>query len=400
MRYFLISFAICLLASRSKGDVFLLHDGGQVRGELINKDQEPRTNYHVKTATGGQVLLTVDQVKSVEPQTEAQLEYDRVRWKYDDTVEGQWKLAEWCREKKLSKERTDHLERILAIDPNHEPARHGLNYRQIGGKWVTEKEYMSSQGLQRYDGKWRTTQEIELMEQSRKNELAEKEWIRKLKRWRGWLDDSGKSAEGRKSILEIRDPYAGRALSMALADDQVRDAKMLYVEALASIATPNTLDVLANAAILNADEEVRIACLDKIVQAEYKPAVASFVQKLKSPDNLIVNRAGTALAAMHDPSSVGPLIDALVTEHKFKFVPPNPGQISSTFGTGGAGGGAPGGFSFGQAKEKIVKKRLPNQAVLTALVTITDVNFNFDVVAWKSWFAAQRKPATLDARRD
>jgi hypothetical protein len=122
------------------------------------------------------------------------------------------------------------------------------------------------------------------------------------------------------------------------------------------------------------------------------------VQKLKDADNQIVNRSGSALASMKDASSVGPLIDALVTKHKFKFVPQNPGQISSTFGTGG--GGAPGGFSFGEPKEKIVTRELTNHAVLEALIAITGQNFNFDTKAWRYWFAAQKKPATLDARRD
>lgn len=390
--------ACWLAAAGARADIFVLHDGGQVRGELVNKDESPRKSYLVKTATGGHVKLTVDQVKSVEPQTETQQQYDRERWKYDDTVEDQWKLAEWCHENKLFRERKEHLERILSLDTNHVEARHALGYSEIGGKWVNEKEYMESQGYVRYKGKWMTRQEVDLIEQADKNELAEKDWIKKLKRWRGWLDDD-KSVEGRKSILAIEDPYAAKALLLGLTNERVREVKLLYVEALAHINTPNALNVLVEASMDNPDEEVRIACLDKIVRARYAGAVATYVQKLKSSDNAVVNRAGAALASMKDPSSVGPLIDSLVTTHKFKFVPPNPGQISSTFGTGGTGGG-PGGFSFGQPKEKIVKKNLPNQAVLDALVTITGQNFNYDVKAWKYWFAAQKKPATLDARRD
>ena len=400
MRWSLAASTVFLLAAvGARADIFNLHDGGQVRGELVNKDQEPRTTYHVKTATGGQVLLTVDQVKSVEPQTELQQEYDRVRWQYEDTIDDQWKLAEWCRENKLFKERKQHLEQVVALDPNHEEARHGLGYSQVGGKWVTEREHMEAQGYVRYGGRWRLLQEVELMERDRKNELAQKDWINKLKRWRGWLDDD-KGAQARENILSIDDPYAVKALSMGLADERVREVKLMYVEALANIGTPNAMDVIVNASIGNADEEVRIVCLDKIVKADYKPAAATYVQKLKSPDNLIVNRAGVALGAMRDPATVGPLIDALVTTHKFKITPANPGQMSSTFGTGGPGGGSPGGFSFGQAKEKIIKKNLTNPTVLSALVGITEMNFNFDVVAWKSWFAAQKKPATLDARRD
>lgn len=383
-------------ASGARGDVFHLVDGGQVRGELVNKDQDPRKNYHVKTATGGDVLLEAGQVKSVEPQSETQQEFDRLQWTFGETAEDQWKLAEWCRDHQLHQEREAVLAHILELDPDFAQARHALGYSQIGGKWVTEREHMESQGYLRYKGRWVTRQEMELAERDRKNDLAEKEWIVKVKRWRGWLN-SNKAIQGRKNLLAIDDPYAVKALSQALNEERLREASLIYVDALAHIGQPNAMDALALASIESDDEEVRIACLDRIVRANYGPAVGMYVQKLKSPDNQVVNRAGSALASLKDPSSVGPLIDALITKHKFKFVPQNPGQMSSTFGTGGTGAG---GFSFGQPKEKIVTRDLTNHAVLEALIAITGQNFNYDTRAWRYWFVAQKKPATLDARRD
>jgi hypothetical protein len=390
--------ASLLLAAGARADVFVLQEGGQVRGELINKNETPRKNYTIKTATGGHVLLSVDQVASVAKQSPAQLEYDRIRWQHADTVEDQWKLAEWCREKKLNKERKEPLARILELDPNHEDARHALNYRRIKGKWVNEREYMEGQGYIRHNGRWITQQEFELIGRDRKVELAQKEWLRKLKRWRDWLNDDEKAAEGRQNLLAIDDPHAAKGLANGMKNESVREVTLIYVEALAKIGAPNALDVLVVQSIENDDEEVRVACLDKIVRANYSGAVPAYVQKLKDNTNRTVNRAAEALGNMKDPSSVGPLIDALITTHKETFTPPNPGQMSTSF-TGGVGGG-PGGFSFGQPKEQIIQKRMANQSVLNALVTITKMNFNFDVVAWKAWFAAQRKPATLDARRD
>jgi hypothetical protein len=39
--------------------------------------------------------------------------------------------------------------------------------------------------------------------------------------------------------------------------------------------------------------------------------------------------------------------------------------------------------------------------VLDALVALTGKNFNFDVQAWKYWFAGQKKPPEkIDGRRD
>lgn len=384
--------------AHARADIFSLQAGGEVRGELMNPDQAPRKNYHVKTAVGGHVLLAAEQVKSVQPQTDAQKEYDRIRWDYDDTIDAQWQLAEWCRERNLVTDRKTHLDRILELDPDHAAARRGLGYRQIGGNWVTEQDYMETQGYVKHKGRWRTTQEVELLEQAEQTDKAEKDWIIKIKRWRGWLN-SDKAVQGRKNLLEISDPNAAKGLSLGLASEKIRDVSLLYVESLANIRQSAAYDVLVLAALEHPDEEVRYASLDKLVRADYRPAVAAFVQKLKHTDNLIVNRAGAGLAALKDPLSVGPLIDALVTTHKRKIVPGgNPNQISSTFG--GGGGGAPGGFSFGQPKERIIDEKIANQSVLNALVLITGQNFNFDQKSWKYWFAAQKKPAALDARRD
>jgi hypothetical protein len=140
--------------------------------------------------------------------------------------------------------------------------------------------------------------------------------------------------------------------------------------------------------------EVRQTCLDRM-QTEKRPnVVAYYVSKLRAKDNPTVNLAGAALGRMKDPSAVGPLIDALVTTHKFKI--PKAGgdnSMSTSFGSGG------GGLSVGGGPT-IISKQFPNQSVLDALTAITGVNFAFDQAAWKGWFAAQKKPETIDARRD
>jgi hypothetical protein len=101
---------------------------------------------------------------------------------------------------------------------------------------------------------------------------------------------------------------------------------------------------------------------------------------------------------MGSPAAVSPLIDALVTEHKFKLVPRGGGgSMSATFPTGGSGGG--GGLSMNQ-KPKIVKQLLRNQAVLDALIEITDQNYGYNQQAWKHWLASQRRRIQFDPRRD
>jgi uncharacterized membrane protein YgcG len=386
----------------SRADIFLLQDEGQVRGELVNRDESPRKTYVIQTANGGQVTLDADQVKEVKRQSPAESKYDQIRADFPDTVDGQWKLAEWCRESRLPKQRKVHLERILEMDPNHAAARHALGFSQIQGRWVTQEQLMTENGYVRSKlapGKWVLPQEKELLEQRSKETKAQLDWSARLRRWHGWLD-TDKAPQAEANIKAIDDPYAARALAKYLTSDRRREVRMIYVEALGRINASAGMDALVTASLADDDEEIRLACLDQVVAHHYKPAVGRYVQALKSKDNPTVNRAAVCLAQMKDLSAVGPLIDALVTTHTFRIQKGQPGQTSATFGTG-PNAGSGGGFSFGGGGVEIVKQNFENRAVLQALVELTGgVSFNYDTKAWKYWYTAQKKPQSLDARRD
>jgi hypothetical protein len=177
----------------------------------------------------------------------------------------------------------------------------------------------------------------------------------------------------------------------------------LFVTALGKIDVPEAARAMAVASVYDSIEEVRQSCLDQL-QAKRRPEVISYyVSKLTSKKNTndIINLAATGLGRMKDPSAVPPLIDALVTTHKFKVAKPGgDGAMSPSFssGPGGRPGGA--GMSAGGGP-KFVYQTFQNQAVLDALVAITGRNFSFEKQQWKYWYAAQKKaPDTLDARRD
>jgi hypothetical protein len=94
------------------------------------------------------------------------------------------------------------------------------------------------------------------------------------------------------------------------------------------------------------------------------------------------------------------LIDALITHHKRVIPPSQLGGTSASFG--GVGGGAGGGgMSYGTPKATVVIEHFKNEDVLEALVRLTGgVNYNYEVPAWKSWLASQKKSQSLNARRD
>ena len=395
---------LCMLpaAGRTAGaEVFILASGGRVVGELLNKDESPREKFVIKTIAGGQVTLEASQVKQMLHTRAEEMQYEKIRPRYPDTVEGQWALAEWCREQRLALQRNKHLERIVEIDPDHAESRRALGYHQESGRWVTREQLMAERGYKYYKGRYRTAQEIELLERRRKTDVSEKEWFGKIKRWRGWLG-SDKDLLARDSFRKIDDPLAVKALAAGLKGDSAQFARILYIETLAQVGTPEAVKALAVAAIEDPVEEVRLTCLDYLEETENPDVVAYFAGKLRDKKNSVVNLAAVGLGRMNDLSAIGPLIDALVTTHKYKAPKKGgPGSMSTTFGTGPGGSGAPGGggMSMGGGP-KIYTLHFRNQSVLDALVTLSGQNFNFDQRAWKYWYASQKKAITLDARRD
>ena len=59
----------------------------------------------IKSDLGGIVTLAKDQVKEIVKRKPAEIEYDKKRHLFPDTVEGQWELADWCQANHLGEAR-------------------------------------------------------------------------------------------------------------------------------------------------------------------------------------------------------------------------------------------------------------------------------------------------------
>ena len=177
--------------------------------------------------------------------------------------------------------------------------------------------------------------------------------------------------------------------------------RILTVEALARSGAPGAWGILADVALHDTAQEVRLTALDYLDDQPHPEIVALFIQKLRDKDNATINRAAVGLHRMKDRAAIAPLVDALVTTHTFKVgQATSPDQMSASFGSGPGGHGG-GGFSAGGAPARVVKQDLQNAAVLDALISLAPpgTNFNYDTRAWKAWLSTQRKGTTLDARR-
>jgi hypothetical protein len=258
----------------------------------------------------------------------------------------------------------------------------------------TQADRMAALGLVRHRGGWRTPQEIELIERDEAVTVAQKQWHAKLERLRRQIEQPAAADRAAEEIRELSDPLAVPALSAAVASEPVFRVRSWYVEALAHIRSPDAVNVLIGVARDHADQETRIAAVERLVVIGPHQAVPPMVAALASVDNAQVNRAAEALGRLGVPAAIGPLIAALETRHVVVSGGGQPaGSTSATFTPAGGGlsmGGGP--------KPKVVAVR--NDRVLEALVSLTGQNFEWNADAWRAWLANERAlPADFDPRR-
>ncbi len=369
-----------------------------MQGEIVTSPNTPKDKTVIRTASGGEVTLDKSQIKQIIPQSAAELEYEKIRPTYPDTVEGQWKLAEWCRDNSLTKQRQTHLERVIALDPDHKQARALLGYSQIDGRWIRRDDLMKERGYVLYNGAWKLPQDVELIERKKKQDQAEREWFAKLKRWRASFDNHPEREEIlRNEIMTTTDAAAVPAVKQMLANEPNPKIKILLVNALVHLGTGDAIGTVVLLTIEDPDEEVRLSALDKLSETRRPELVADYAKVLKSKDNVKVNRAAFCLGQLKDRSAISPLIDALQTWHKYKNPNSHPGQMTTGFGSGP--GGSSSGLSMGGSGPAEINIQKQNEEVLRALIALTGQNFDYNQQSWKTWFASQRKQVNLDARR-
>ena len=126
---------------------------------------------------------------------------------------GQWQLAEWCRQQSLFDERqgapaAGHRARSRTTS---RPAG-ALGFQFLDGQWITRADFRRQEGYELYKGKWRTPQEIEILEEQARLDQAQKDWLKKLRRYRAELTTPRGPSWRMESLTGIKDPIAVRPI--------------------------------------------------------------------------------------------------------------------------------------------------------------------------------------------
>ena len=177
---------------------------------------------------------------------------------------------------------------------------------------------------------------------------------------------------------------------------------------------------LVKLSLFDPDADVRYASLNGIAEEDFEFAQTAYIRELKNSLNPVVCRAAAGLARVGDDRAVAPLIEALVTSHRFEVQTNTPAtQVYSATTDGNAavasGGVLPpevelavrtgqlpqgavmappvGGVQIPR-KTTVMTVNVPNHDTLTTLQKLTGQNFGFDERTWRLWWAAEKHVAT------
>ncbi len=413
----LTAIGLCLWTIPAGADVVRLHSGGELRGKLVKTAAADTIT--LELLTGGTVQIHQADVALVVPRPLTLEEYEVKARAVADTIDAQWELAEWCRLHALAPQRQTHLTRVVELDPEHEKARTGLGHVWKDGAWVDYDEYMLARGFVKHKSKYITTQELELIEKTSEELQREHDWFPKVRLWTTWATGThaSRAQQGLTALKALDDADAAPAVARFLGEHASRDVRQLGVEILTKCGGEKSAVALAKITVRDAEPQLRYEALQGIAEEHFPKVQALFHKDLRNETNAIVCRAAIGLQRVGDERSIGPLIDALVTSHKYQVRVPGNGAPSYSFGTNGTFANpstalppeveaamrtgqmpqgaillnSPNAGENMQSRFVTVRVDQPNADVRSALQRLTGEDFGFDERLWHLWWASKKQ---------
>lgn len=397
-------------------DLIKLKNGGELRGDIAG-EEAVNGAFTLTTLSGATISIAESDIEFVTRRPLKKEQYEAKARRVANTVAARWELAEWCRQRNLDTERDEQLELILDLDPEHRKAHYGLGHTKSGGKWRTREEKMIAQGYVKYKGRYISEEELELLEKSKEQREAEQAWFQKVRMWKNWLTGRypKQQTEAYENLIAISNVDAVPALLKNFSDEGDIRLRQLYVKILAGMRGDKPVPAIVRQAIFDSDRELRYTALNALSKDQYVEAMPLFVKQLRHDSNEIVRRTGIGLQRVGDDRVVGPLIDSLITTHRYNV--PVDAHNTMSFGSDGSFGSGGGVqltpelaalLSSGQyngaiinvpnqmqkpKKMKILKLNQQNPESLRALQKITGENYGYDERTWKLWLGAKKSGA-------
>lgn len=384
-------------------DILHLTNGNQIEGQILEKTD---AGYRVRTSFGT-LVVPADTVKSIEEKPTPFAEYDRRLAAAKDTAKEQTDLGVWCGENGLPAQEKKHLNRAIELDPEYEPARTALGFVKVNGVWVDGRTAVRDPERE----KEAESKPAKPGDGDRQVAAIQGKWTRQIRAIRQTLLDAKSEKlndEGRRRILDIKDPLAVLPLAKVLGDGTLA-ARQVLVEALGRFQTDESTLNLTVIALVEPDESLRRDAVTQLVRREDPRVVAQLRKALQSNSDALIRNAAVALGRLKAMTAVPELIDSLkVQRRKLTEVTVRRyfGAMESDFGRDTTvtlprgnrvryvptiGLGAAGAFVSSETEMQMQDVTVFRTEVQQALVAITGENFGFEEAAWRRWYQ-ERKP--------
>ena len=113
---------------------------GLLQAALEEAPDHPAARWQSGYVRSGKQWVKFDEVPEMAAKDQRLADYQRIRQRYADTVEGQLELARWCKKARLPEQWRAHLGHVLQLDPDQKEARTLLGYQRVNGRWLTERD--------------------------------------------------------------------------------------------------------------------------------------------------------------------------------------------------------------------------------------------------------------------
>ncbi len=385
------------------GGVAILR-GGAIRGVVSNPEATASEPIHIEPTLGGKISLDASLVREISTLRPEQISYRNSAPLQKDDVASHLKIARWARNAKLDAQAEAHFQRVVELDPENEEARKALRHEKLNGVWVSRQERLERNGWVRVGGVNLSRQEAELLEKAKAAQEEARYWKKEIAfLYNAALDGD---VRARDALRRTRNPRALTPLGNALKKEKDPEGRVLLVQAIGSIGTPNALSALGRVALQDDDLDVRTAALEGVNRKKtaLPDAIEFFRQTLRSSNDVAtINRAAYALGYFEAEQAIPDLVNALTTTHKRQItVGSEQTRASFNTATGQLQGFSPGGGT----QTKTITELSRNEEARKALVRIvgahyqTPVDFGFDVDAWIAWRRSVDQLGAFYPRRD
>lgn len=261
------------------------HVGDRVRRLKSARNRQPGyapLRWQSGEVRNGKSWIDFDEVTRQTDDSKLVQQYLKLRSRTRHTLQGHWKLAEWCRKHGLHDRARAHLTAVLDFAPNHLAARKALGFVRIGSLWI---------------------QKTDLAKRQKDAAIARKNlqhWLPRIQAIRAALLGSNNRAQlkARKQLESIKSAGAADAIELGLGWHSPHLAAVA-VDRLGKIEHPYSTTSLARLAVGSPWKSARKAAAKHLKKRKFDHFVPQLLDatrtKVRARRILYMRRNGSLL---------------------------------------------------------------------------------------------------------